>query len=123
MQQNKEAAAHKGENIGAAHLKIAMAFLTDLANSETVSELSETNIFSTLDSFWCCCDSILRTFEDCFCPTSPSLHNQDVRCVLASCAVSWVHSDTLGTNLPSSMALFRLHCLVLARLDDRKQPC
>ena len=45
MQHNKEAAVAKAR--GAAHLKIAMAFLSDQANSKTASELPETNNFKT----------------------------------------------------------------------------
>ena len=50
MQRNKEAAVAKAR--GAAHLKIAMAFLSDLANSKTVSELPETNIYKTNMMKW-----------------------------------------------------------------------
>ena len=50
--QHKAAAAYKGEFSGAAQLKIAMAFLTDLANSETVSALPKTNNFNTLLLTW-----------------------------------------------------------------------
>ena len=45
MQHNKEAAVAKAR--GAAHLKIAMAFMSDQANSKTASELPETNNFKT----------------------------------------------------------------------------
>ena len=45
MQHNKEAAVTKAR--GAAHLKIAMAFMSDQANSKTASELPETNNFKT----------------------------------------------------------------------------
>ena len=59
MQHNKEAAVAKAR--GAAHLKIAMAFLSDQANSKTVSELPETNNFKT----------DLRTWRDMMTGWSP----------------------------------------------------
>ncbi len=85
------------------------------------------SLLLVLDSFRCCHDSTFNTVDDCRCPTCPPLHNQGVRCLALLCAlfgmVSWMHFEKCGTNLPSSMALFGLHCLLPARLNDCMQPC